>query len=75
MDTAEAGEIILGALKLARERVTGDPDEKEIRRERLADLIARIRVGGSARPSAGDLKDALGDPDDSEIRTALAAWK
>lgn len=79
MDTEEAGTVIAAALKLARERVTGEADQKEQQRERLADLIVRVgmyegKPDAEGRPSRGDLTEALGDPDGSVVRAALAAW-
>lgn len=73
--------VIIPALRLARERVTGDDvDAKERRREALADMIIRTRMHGVmgpgvARPTAQELKEALGDPDDGDLRKALAAWE
>lgn len=71
-----AAEVILGALRLARERVTGeDPEDKKQRRGSLEDLIARMpAVSRPARPTVTELTDALGDPGDSLLRRALAAW-
>lgn len=74
MQRNEARKVITSALWLAKERVTGDLDAKEIRRERLSDLIVRMGVGMENRPTAGDLTEALGDPDDGEIREAVRVW-
>lgn len=79
MDTGQAGIIILTTLRLAKNRLAGTLEEKEIRRERLDDLIARVVVHGDkpeaeGRPAREELTEALGDPDDGEIRAALAAW-
>jgi hypothetical protein len=74
MDTEEAGTVIVGALKLAKERVTGELDEKERRCERLSDLIVRMPLDEKARPSQADLAEALGNPDDGKIRAAIASW-
>jgi hypothetical protein len=72
-------DVIVSALKLARERVTGDDaDAKQRRREELADMIIRVQMHGSIdrvpRPTAEELTALLGDPDDGELRRALAAW-
>jgi hypothetical protein len=73
-------DVIVAALKLARERVTGDdPEAKELRRDDLGDLATRVilyhdRPEAEGRPSAGELTEALGDPDDGNLRRALAAW-
>lgn len=74
-----ARDVIVAALRLARERATGDMAEKEIRRERLADLALRAVLyagdpGDPGRPTADDLRDVLGDPDDKGLRDALKAW-
>lgn len=74
MQREEARNVIVSALWLARERVTGDLDEKEIARERLADLMVRMGTGMENPPTAADLTDALGDPGDDEIRAAIRAW-
>ena len=71
--------VIIPALRLARERVTGDdPEAKERRRGELADMIIRVRMHGvlaqTPRPTADELREALGDPGDGELRRALAAW-
>jgi hypothetical protein len=75
MDIEEAGTVILGALRLAKERVTGELDEKERRRERLADLIVRMPLDEKARPTQEDLTEALGNPDDGKIRAAISIWQ
>jgi hypothetical protein len=74
-----AAEVIVSALKLARERVTGDdPEAKERRREALADMVIRVQMHGALdqvpRPTADELTALLGDPDDGDLRKALAAW-
>lgn len=74
MQREEAREVIESALRLTRERVAGGLDEKEIQRERLADLIARMRPDGCEEPTAADLADALGDPDGKGLREAIRAW-
>jgi hypothetical protein len=74
MDRREAREVITGALKTARERVVGELDAKEIQRERLADLIVRMDQGAGSKPTAEDIRDALGDPDDGRLRRAIEAW-
>jgi hypothetical protein len=75
MDREHARDVIIATLKLAKERVTGDLDQKEIRRERLADLIVRMDLEDDT-PTAQDLAEMLGDPDDGEpeLRRAMAAW-
>jgi hypothetical protein len=81
--TDEAGQhpedVIIAALKLARERVTGDDQEaKERKREELADVVIRVQRHGALnqvpRPTAQELAALLGDPDDGVLRKALAAW-
>jgi hypothetical protein len=77
MDTMEPADVIVAALRLARERVTGDdPDAKEREREKLADLIARVQMHrekpeAEGRPSAEELAGALGDPEDERLRRAI----
>jgi len=68
--------VIMDALRLARERVTGDdPEEKERQRERLADLIVRMHAANAAaRPTGTELSEALGNPDDGRLRQAISAW-
>lgn len=82
--TDEAGvpptEVIVSALKLARERLTGDDLEaKERKREELADMVIRVQMHGYldqvSRPTAEELIALLGDPDDGDLRRALAAWE
>ena len=76
------GEHLIEALKLTRERITGDSVEaKQDRWDRMSLAIASVRdyldggarVGGD-RPSAADLRELLGDPDDKATRDALANW-
>lgn len=76
---AEAAEVLVNALQLARERVTaGTIAEKQARRDRLRNAIHRVHLAqdgdGSQRPDAGELCKLLGDPDDREIRRALEIW-
>lgn len=78
----EPSEVIVSALRLARERVTGnDLEEKISRRMQLTDLITRAQLApgaglfGTTRPSAAELREALGDPDDKALRDALAGWE
>lgn len=73
MQREDACKVLVSALRLARERVTGELDEKEFARERIADLTARMRTGAESAPTAGDLREVLADQD-PEIRAALAAW-
>jgi hypothetical protein len=74
MQREEARKVIVSALYLARERVTGDLDAKVIRRERLTDLMARMGTGMTPRPTADDLSEVLADPD-AEVREAIEAWQ
>lgn len=73
MQREEARKVITSALWLAKERVTGNLEEKQIRRERIRDLMARMQVGADPRPNGDDLREVLADQD-PEIRAALAAW-
>ena len=74
-------ELIMDALALKAERTVG-PDVQEKARERghlldlrnLVESTARGDDPGSLRPTAAELRDALGDPDDKELREALASW-
>lgn len=69
--------VILDALMMARLRATGDPEAREIRRERLADLIVRVTAHGKGpfeRPTADDLREALGYPGERYVRDALKEW-
>lgn len=73
-----ARDTILAALRLAKERVTGELDAKEIQRERLSDLIVRVGLYGDnpaaeERPGAPDLRDVLGIRD-TPLQDALKAW-
>jgi len=72
-------DVILGALRLAKERVIGELEPKEIARERLADLIVRVGMYGGTpaaaeRPTAADIAEALGYPEDRNLGKALRAW-
>lgn len=72
-------EVIVSALRLARERVTGeDPEAKERRREALADMVIRVQMHSALnqvpRPTKAELTEILGDPDDGDLRRALEAW-
>lgn len=77
-DRAPAG-VIVSALWLAAERVTGDDlAQKERTRHALRDAATRIhqRLDGIAEgPSATELRGLLGDPDDEDLRKALAWWE
>lgn len=73
MQREEARKVIASALWLARERVTGDLDEKRIRRERITDLMARMGIGVHPRPTGEDLREVLADQGE-DVRAALAAW-
>jgi hypothetical protein len=73
------GEVIVAALFLAGERMTGDDLEVKMRRRQaLADTALRVQAHDSVtqvhRPTAEELTGLLGDPDDGELRRALAAW-
>lgn len=62
---ASGRDAILAALRLMKERVTGELDAKNIQRERLSDLIVRVGLYGDnptaeERPTEADLRDALG---------------
>lgn len=74
MQRDEARKVITSALWLAKERVVGELNAKEIDRERLADLSVRMGIGMESPPSAADLTEALGNPDDGEIRQAIRVW-
>jgi hypothetical protein len=72
-------DVIVAALLLAKERLTGELDVKEIQRERIADLIVRAALYGDnqsqpERPTAADFTQVLGDPDDRLLREAISAW-
>jgi len=73
MQRDEARKVLRSALWLAREQAVGDLEEKKIARERITDLEARMGIGMDSQPTAGDLREVLGDGD-AEIRAALAAW-
>ena len=73
MQREDARKVLVSALWLARERITGDLDEKQIRHERFTDLMARMGTGMQPRPTEEDLREVLTDPDD-EVMEALAAW-
>ena len=77
-DGKTPGITIVAALRLARERVTGDLADKERRREALSDMIIKVQmhdsIGMVPRPTAAELSRILGDPDDGELRRALGAW-
>jgi hypothetical protein len=72
------GGIIIGALQVARERVTADTiAEKQRRRDDLKSAIDAMYYyleTGQDKPSAADLRELLGDPDDKTIREALQHW-
>lgn len=70
-------ETVLAALRLARERVTGDDLViKRSRRQAISEAIAGIEGAASApgRPDAAELRILLeGQPDD-RLRTVLDTW-
>lgn len=74
MQRDEARKVITSALWLAKERVTGELDEKEITRERLSDLMARMGIGADQRPSAADLTEALGGDLAPDVSAAIGEW-
>lgn len=71
-------DTIISALRLARERVVADTAEgKERNRAGLDRAIRSMLVHkdtGQGGPSAQELRELLGDPDDREIRHALESW-
>jgi hypothetical protein len=73
MQREDARKILTSALWLARERVTGELDEKKIKRERITDLTARMVIGADNRPTGEDLREVLAGQDE-DVRAALAAW-
>lgn len=73
-----ARDAVLAALRLAKERVTGELDAKKIQRERLSDLIVRVSLygdnpGAQERPRAADLREVLGIRA-IPLQDALEAW-
>lgn len=72
-------DIIIEALRLARERVVADDlDTKTERRGALDSAIRSMLVAkdtGQGGPTAAELRALLGDPDDRELRHALDAWE
>ena len=72
------GGIIIGALQVTRERVTGTSiADKQSRRDALKaaiDAMYYYLETGQEQPSSGELRGLLGDPDDREIREALQHW-
>lgn len=69
--------MIIGALQLARERVTADDLRvKGERRATIAGLLSRIGASitsGAGLPPAGEIRAVLGD-DDPAVRRALEGW-
>lgn len=64
--------VIIEALILAAERVTGDDlQAKRDRRRYIDEIKADVMIGGEAMPSRQELAEALGDPDDAGVRSAL----
>jgi hypothetical protein len=63
------------ALGLACERVTGDDVRwKRERKQHIISLMTHVTAGVKPQPTAAELRDALGDPDDRELRRILDAW-
>lgn len=73
MQREDARNVLVSALWLAKERVVGELDDKEVARERLSDLVIRMREGAESPPTAADLADVL-DDSDPEVKEAVAAW-
>lgn len=75
---AEAARTIIGALKLARERVTGDSiSAKQDQRDDLKQAIGEMMMWqdtGEGGLTSGELRVLLGDPEDKKIRQALEDW-
>lgn len=73
-----AGDILIAALKLARERtVSWLTEEKLAKRHAIKEAISGIQARqatGEGGPSAEEIRELLGDPDDKSIRRALEAW-
>jgi hypothetical protein len=72
------GGIIIGALQVARERVTGESvSDKQARRDTLKaaiDAMYYYLETGQDQLSSADLRELLGDPDDKAVREALQHW-
>ena len=71
--------ILIDALMLARERVTADTlAEKQSKRDAIKAAVNGLHQwedgDPGAKPTAAQLRELLGDPDDREIRRALEAW-
>jgi hypothetical protein len=70
--------ILIGALEVARERVTADTiAAKQAKRDELKAAIGAMYHyldTGQDPLSSADLRDLLGDPDDKVIREALQHW-
>lgn len=73
----ENAEIIIGALKVARERVVGDTIAvKEERRQALKDAISRMYLhvdAGQGGPAPGELRALIPDTD-RVVDRALAEY-
>jgi hypothetical protein len=79
MSPEDEATTIIDALQLARERVTGDDlAVKQEKRDRLKTTISRVYAfldgDFAAQPSASELRELLGDPDDKELRASLDRW-
>lgn len=76
-DISVSRHVIIDALRLARERVTGDSLHAKIKRRHLIDSgISRMAhdPGTDGAMTAGELRDLLGDLDDKNLRHALGEW-
>lgn len=71
-------DLIIAALSLARERVTGDSAmakvDKRVRLNKAIDEINTWLDGHGTKPSAMRLREMLSDPDARDIRQALGRW-
>lgn len=90
MRDPEAVKVITSALRLAKERVTGDSTAAKLARQlAIGNALERIRLGcrqdsstdpqlaaaqAGEVPPAAAIRVLLGNEDSLEIRDALAAW-
>lgn len=78
MSVLNARDELRAALRQAGSVVTGTPQEKAARLQLLGELEAAIRLappGQDPAPSAAELREVLGDPDDRRIRKALRTYE